>query len=463
KEVDKLLEDITALRRELEEKEILLQRIQLAETTYSCNELNNTEIARYSRQLILPEVGVAGQLKLKRSSVLVVGCGGLGCPAALYLVGAGVGHIGLVDYDTVELNNLHRQLLHKETAVGVMKSESAKNYLSNTVLSFDSINETILFNFALYSVRNFLCFSPVDRLNSSIKISTHNVQLSSENAMNIINEYDIILDATDNVATRYLLNDACVLGGKPLVSGSALQFEGQLTVYNHDSGPCYRCLFPTPPPPETVTNCGDGGVIGAVPGVIGTLQALEAIKIILSLEGHLSGRLLLFDGIQASFRNVKLRGKQQSCSVCSDMATITKLIDYEQFCGMKASDKDTKLNVLCEDDRITVSQYDSIVKEKINHILVDVRSSLEFDICKMPSAINIPIKDILNDITFSGIMSNLKSNEKLPIYVVCRRGNDSQIAAKRINDAGADEIKAKDIIGGLHSWAKVIDPSFPVY
>lgn len=185
-------------------------------------------------------------------------------------------------------------------------------------------------------------------------------------------------------------------------------------MYNQDSGPCYRCIFPIPPPPETVTNCGDGGVIGAVPGVIGTLQALEAIKLILALDGVLSGRLLLFDGTQTSFRTVKLRGRRENCDICSETPTITKLIDYEQFCGMKASDKDTKLNVLDDSDRITVNQYNSMVQAKLDHLLIDVRSSNEFDICNIPNSINIPIKDILSDKTFPSIMSKLKANEKLP-------------------------------------------------
>lgn len=200
-----------------------------------------------------------------------------------------------------------------------------------------------------------------------------------------------------------------------------MQFEGQLTIYNYNSGPCYRCIFPIPPPPETVTNCGDGGVIGAVPGVIGTLQALEAIKLILALDGVLSGRLLLFDGIQATFRSVKLRGKRENCSVCSETATVTKLIDYEQFCGMNASDKDTKLNVLDNDDRITVHQYNEIVKEQLRHILIDVRSSNEFRICSIPNSMNVPIQDILSDMSLPGILENLKANGDLPSNCLKRR------------------------------------------
>lgn len=254
-------------------------------------------------------------------------------------------------------------------------------------------------------------------------------------------------------------------------------------MYNQNAGPCYRCIFPTPPSPETVTNCGDGGVIGAVPGVIGTLQALEAIKLILSLDGVLSGRLLLFDGSQASFRTVRLRGKRDNCDICSSAPLITTLIDYEQFCGMKASDKDTALTVLESSDRITVNQYNAIVQEKVHHMLIDVRSANEFAICNIPHSINVPIKDILSDRIFPSIMSDLKRRGKLPskfccsacvcndqvqcdcvsVFVVCRRGNDSQIAVKRFNDAADNAVEAKDIIGGLHSWAQLIDQSFPVY
>lgn len=394
--------------------------------------MTNDEIARYSRQIILPNFGVTGQLKLKNGSVLIVGAGGLGCPSSLYLVGAGVGKLGIVDYDDVEMNNLHRQLLFKERDIGQPKAVAAAN----------SLHE----------------------LNSRTEIVTYCVQLSSENALKIIDEYDVVVDATDNVATRYLLNDACVLAKKPLVSGSALQLEGQLTVYNYRDGPCYRCLYPTPPPPEAVTNCGDGGVIGAVTGVIGALQAIETIKIILGQgEGIMASRLLLFDGETCSFRNVKLRGKNVKCNVCSSTPTITALIDYEQFCGSKATDKDSHLSLLTKDERIMVTDYKRLVYERQHHVLIDVRSPNEFEICHIGNSINIPIKVFQSEKTASTVIDEVAQKD-CPVYVVCRRGNDSQIVAKllkeKLGNTGHD---VKDLVGGLHSWARNVDKDFPVY
>lgn len=265
----------------------------------------------------------------------------------------------------IEINNLHRQLLHTEDKLGLSKVDSIK----------DAIN----------------------RLNSNVKVTTHNVLLNSQNAIEILTPYDLVLDATDNVATRYLLNDACVLLKKPLVSGSALQLEGQLTVYNLEGGPCYRCLFPKPPPPETVKNCGDGGVIGAITGVIGSLQALEAIKILLgNSENSLKGRLLLFDGLTSTFRTIKLRGRQKTCNVCGENPSITKLIDYEEFCGMAAMDKDPGLKILGPENRITVQEYSNIPRNS-NHLLIDVRSREEFEICQLENSLNVPIKNLLGD------------------------------------------------------------------
>lgn len=280
--------------------------------------------------------------------------------------------------------------------------------------------------------------------------------------MEIITNFDIVLDATDNVATRYLLNDACILLKKPLVSGSALQLEGQLTVYNYLDGPCYRCLFPTPPLPSTVTNCGDGGVIGAITGVIGALQALEAIKIILSLPNCLNGRLLIFDGSSTNFRSIKLRKKRDDCAVCSENPAITRLIDYEQFCSMKASDKDNSLNILPEDKRIDVKDYKKIVEQNLNHMLLDVRGVHEFEICKLNNSINVPIKKFTNEKEYKDQLIEKIKRENVPVFVVCRRGNDSQIVAQElINEVQDADIR--DIIGGLHSWSALVDPDFPVY
>lgn len=357
-----------------------------------------------------------------------------GCPSALYLCGAGVGHIGIVDYDTVELSNLHRQIVHQEQSVGVPKAISIKECL--------------------------------EKLNSTIKVTAYEEQLNSQNALQIISEYDIVLDATDNVATRYLLNDACVFASKPLVSGSALQFEGQLTVYNYRNGPCYRCLFPKPPPPETVTNCGDGGVIGAITGVIGALQALEAIKIIAGIETCLSGRLILFDGINSIFRNVKLRGKSSNCEVCVEPRKISQLIDYEQFCGMRASDKDLKLQLLPENQRISVEKLYENLQSNEQHLLIDVRSKNEYEICRLERSENHPIKMFTNQNSDSRreLVDRIKAERIPQIYVVCRRGNDSQIAAKKLTEELADvDVRVYDILGGLHAWTDQIDEYFPKY
>lgn len=379
---------------------------------------------------------VCNKFKIPRAKKLIFNClSKIGCPAGLYLAGAGIGHIGIVDYDEVEITNLHRQLLHTEKSIGTPKSTSAKNTLA--------------------------------QLNSSIEVTVHHIQLNSLNALNVIKNYDIVLDATDNVATRYLLNDACVMLKKPLVSGSALQFEGQLTIYNYSGGACYRCIFPKPPPPSAVTNCGDGGVIGAVPGVIGTLQALEAIKIVLKIDGVLTGRLLLFDGARAIFRTVKLRGKRNDCAVCSDLPIITRLIDYEEFCGLRASDKDLSLNILKPHQRISVQEYRQLVLENEPHMLIDVRSPHEFEICQLDNAINVPIKTFLNDKSNNPEGESLIERIKManvPVFLICRRGNDSQIAAERLQqNLNRSEISVKDIVGGLHSWSARIDTNFPVY
>lgn len=399
------------------------------ESTGNAEKLSNLEIVRYSRQIILPNFGVSGQLKLKHASVLIVGAGGLGCPSSQHLVGAGVGHIGLVDYDVVEVNNLHRQLMHNEEAIGLSKVESLKSSLL--------------------------------KLNSNTRVSTFNMQLDSQNANDIIKDFDIVLDCTDNVATRYLLNDTCVMLGKPLVSGSALQFEGQLTVYNYKDGPCYRCVFPKPPPPEAVTNCGDGGVFATVTGIVGTMQAMEATKIVQDFDSVLAGKLLIYDALETTFRTVKLRGRKKNCDICGENPSITKLIDYEQFCGMKATDKDSNLNILSPSDRVTVEEFSERFLSN-GHLLIDVRSKHEFEMCQLPQAINIPIKEIMDDRKIGEIHKILIASGKSPIFLVCRRGNDSQLAVQRLQKKFSKLI-FKDITGGLHAWSTKIDCQFPMY
>ncbi|XP_076279398.1 ubiquitin-like activating enzyme 4 [Lasioglossum baleicum] len=433
---EELIDEIMELRKMLRAKEAQLTTLRREKQILQDYGLSNDEISRYSRQIFLTEIGIEGQIKLKNSSILIVGAGGLGCPAALYLASAGIGHIGIVDYDDVEINNLHRQLLYTEASIGTAKVDAAAEHLN--------------------------------RMNSNIKVTPYKVQLDSNNAMEIIENYDVVLDATDNVATRYLLNDACVLSKKPLVSGSALRFEGHLSVFNY-KGPCYRCIFPKPPPPETVTNCGDGGVFGPAVGTIGVLQALEALKIVLKLPCVLSGQLLLFDGLEMKFRNISLRPKRANCLVCGDCPSVQILIDYEQFCGAKANDKDPNLNILQKDERISVEEYNTALELGTKpHMLIDVRSPEEFEICHLKNSVNVPLHKIGSTETISLIKNKMEEikeeHDKLGVYVMCRRGNDSQKAVKHLQKIFDEtDFEIKDIIGGIHAWSKKIDQTFPVY
>jgi len=405
-------------------------------TEYTHNHtLDNREIERYGRQLITPDIGVQGQMLLKAAKVLVVGAGGLGCPVALYLAAAGVGLLGIVDYDTVEISNLHRQIGHRESGTGVPKCESLANQIKE--------------------------------LNSLVETKTFNTVFTSDTAIDIIQQFDIVVDASDNVATRYLVSDACVLTGKPLVSGSALKWEGQVTVYNYNNGPCYRCLFPVPPPAETVTRCSDGGVLGPIVGVIGSLQALETIKIINNnpQNGVLSGRLMIYDGLSAVFRTVRIRSKQASCQVCGDNPTITKLIDYTQFCRSNYSESAGKVEDRIEQEKIlTVEQYSTILKSSTKHILLDVRPKNQFEICSLPNSHNIPIEDIDKPESIEKINGWVK-DDQLPVYLLCRRGNKSQDAVesicKKIDSTFHNQLK--HIKDGLLGWAESIDTSFPIY
>ncbi|KAI4503573.1 hypothetical protein M0802_000976 [Mischocyttarus mexicanus] len=456
---EELINEIAKLRELLHEKESALAYIRRTKQIPRDYGLNNDEISRYSRQIFFARNwcnrynreylvylhfyklsfyinDILGQKKIKESSVLIVGIGGLGCPSALYLTCSGIGNIGLVDYDNIEINNLHRQVLFTEGSIGMPKVTVAAEFLN--------------------------------KLNSYTKVTPYKLQLDSKNALKIIESYDIVLDATDNVATRYLLNDACVLSKKPLISGSALRFEGHLSVFNYN-GPCYRCIFPKPPSPETVTNCGDGGVLGAAVGTIGVLQAVEAIKVILDMPETLSGRLLIFDGIETRFRDISLRTKNQNCAICGKNPIIKELIDYEQFCGAKANDKDPNLNLLTSEDRITVETYHNITKFNTeDHLLIDVRSPEEFQICRLRNSINIPLYEIYKDNATKQIKSEIDKQDSgktiSKVYVLCRRGNDSQKAVKHLQKIFKDsEINIKDIIGGIHAWSNKIDSTFPIY
>ncbi|EFA77552.1 molybdenum cofactor synthesis 3 [Heterostelium album PN500] len=407
---------------------------------YKLHGLNNSQVGRYGRQLITPGVGVAGQEALLAAKVLVVGAGGLGCPIAMYLAGAGVGTIGIVDYDTVEVGNLHRQIGHNELKEGHAKAVSLA--------------------------------TACQQLNSSISVIPHTVTFTSDTALDLIARYDIVVDASDNVATRYLINDASVLANKILVSGSALKWDGQVTVYHYNNGPCYRCLFPVPPPAETVTRCSDGGVLGPIVGVIGSLQALEVIKIITNnSDGVLSGRLMLYDGLAGTFKTVKIRSRQPGCVVCGDNPTLTELIDYPQFCSSPYSDKSSKVDDRIEDELImTCKQYKSILDTNKKHILLDVRPKNQFEICSLPNSTNIPIDELSRESSIKTIEElAINENEILPIYIVCRRGNKSQDAAtilgNKLNstEKSTNSFIIKHIRDGLTGWNEEIDPTFPLY
>ncbi|KFM57494.1 Adenylyltransferase and sulfurtransferase MOCS3, partial [Stegodyphus mimosarum] len=317
-------EEIRLLKLQLKEKNAVSTNASLP-TEVCEKDLSADEIMRYSRQLIMPEIGMRGQIALKKASVLIVGAGGLGCPAAIYLAAAGVGEIGIVDYDKVDLTNLHRQVAHVVSSVGREKCLSL-----------------------LRSIKN---------INPHVKCNIYSVLLNKNNIEKIIQKYEIIIDASDNVPTRYLLNDASVLNKKVLVSGSALRFEGQLTVYNYLDGPCYRCLFPDPPPPNATTSCAEGGVLGAVTGVIGCLQALEVIKITIGLHPSYYKKMLVFDGLSGDIRVIKLRNKKSDCKICGNEPTIKQLVDYELFCNTSATDKDENISLLPSFSRITCKEY----------------------------------------------------------------------------------------------------------
>ncbi|KNC46802.1 sulfurtransferase MOCS3 [Thecamonas trahens ATCC 50062] len=386
-------------------------------------------IERYSRHLLVPEVGVNGQVALAAAKVVVVGVGGLGCPAALYLAGAGIGTLGLVDYDVVEVSNLHRQVLHTTSRIGMNKAASAKAYL--------------------------------DDYNPLIEVVAHELALTAANALDVLADYDIILDASDNVATRYLLNDAAILLGKVLVSGSALKLEGQATVYGCDGGPCYRCLYPKPPPPSAVTNCSDGGVLGVVPGIIGSIQALEAVKIAAGIGPSLSQKLLFFDASRMLFRVAKLRPRSQDCAVCGESPSVTSLVDYVQFCGAAATDKDTPASDAARGPRIdqarnvAVADYAAVVAAGTPHVCLDVRIALQHDICALEHALHIPLRDLATSDGMAKLRTAARADSPspLPVYTLCRRGIASRRALVLLDDADF-AAPVYNIDGGLKAWKR---------
>jgi adenylyltransferase/sulfurtransferase len=380
--------------------------------------LSKDEILRYSRHLIMPEVGMEGQLKLKNAKVLLIGTGGLGAPLGLYLAAAGVGRIGLVDFDVVDFTNLQRQVIHGTSDVGRKKLDSAA----------DRMRE----------------------INPFVRIDKHEVALSSENALEILKDYDIVVDGTDNFPTRYLVNDACVLLGKPNVYGSIFRFEGQATVFAYEGGPCYRCLYPEPPPPGLVPSCAEGGVLGILPGMIGIVQATETVKLILGKGEPLVGRLLLYDALSMRFRELKLR-KNPDCPVCGTHPTLTKLIDYQQFCGIPH--QETK--PLAETNEWEIDAVG--LKEKIdrgdNFVLVDVREPHEYQICRIPGSKLIPLGELPKRVN--------ELNSADDIVVHCKMGGRSAKAVEFLKQAGFR--KVKNMKGGILAWSDKVDPSVPKY
>lgn len=372
------------------------------------------ELSRYSRHLALPEVGLEGQRRLKAARVLVVGVGGLGSPVSLYLAAAGVGTIGLVDFDVVDVTNLQRQVLFDGGQTGQSKISCARERLT--------------------------------ALNPQIHIVCHELALKSENALGILSDYDLVVDGTDNFATRYLVNDACVLLDKPNVYGSIYRFEGQASVFHLKGGPCYRCLYPEPPPPGLVPSCAEGGVLGVLPGIIGSIQATEALKIILGKEDTLSGRFLLFDALSMKFTEMKVV-RDVDCPVCGENPSVTSLIDYDEFCGGATEDY--------PDNLVEISAFDLEKRlERVPHpVLLDVREPHELEISRFENAISIPVREIPEK------LDRLRQEDE--IVVVCRTGVRSARVCGVLLKAGFNRVS--NLQGGINAWARDVDHEMPVY
>jgi len=381
-------------------------------------ELSHEQILRYSRHLLMPEVGLQGQIKLKNSSALIIGTGGLGSPVALYLAAAGIGRIGLVDYDIVDSSNLQRQVIHGTSTVGKLKVESARERLQD--------------------------------LNPDIQVDIYNEPYTSENAMRIAKDYDVIIDGTDNFPTRYLTNDVCVMLGKPNIYGSIFRFDGQVSVFHAEKGPCYRCLFPEPPPPGLVPSCAEGGVLGILPGTVGTLQATEALKVLLGIGTPLIGKLLLYNALDMSFDFVTLK-KNPKCRVCGPNADIKELIDYEEFCGVPGHHADDTSAGANWD--ISAQDLKERLERDPNLILLDVREPHELEIAAIKGAKNIPLGEVAQR------MSELDSAEEMVVF--CKRGSRSARAIEILSSAGFK--KMKNLKGGINAWAEEVDKSLPLY
>ena len=377
-------------------------------------DLTREELSRYSRHLILPDVALEGQKRIRAARVLLIGAGGLGSPAALYLAAAGVGTLGLVDFDVVDVTNLQRQVLHGTSAVGRPKLESARERIAD--------------------------------LNPNVRVETHETRLTSANALEIMREYDVIVDGTDNFATRYLTNDACVLLGKPNVYGSIFRFEGQASIFAMPDGPCYRCLFPNPPPPGLVPSCAEGGVLGVLPGIVGTIQATEALKLILGIGDTLVGRLLLIDAMGMRFHTVRVP-RDPNCPACGTRE-IRELIDYDEYCGTPGGEMPASNDV----PEITPTELAARLDAKEDFDLIDVREPYEWQLGRLPTARLIPLGQL------PSALSSLDATRDIVVY--CRSGKRSADATRELRAAG---FRATNLAGGILRWSDEVDPTIPKY
>ncbi len=383
------------------------------------NELSQPEYARYARHLSLPEVGVAGQKKLKNASILLIGTGGLGSPLGMYLAAAGIGRLGLVDFDRVEASNLQRQVIHGSKDIGRPKTASAAETIAD--------------------------------INPHVQVDCHETAFTSANAMSIAESYQIVIDGTDNFPTRYLVNDVCVFQGKPNCYGSVYRFEGQASVFSYQSGPCYRCLYPEPPPPGAVPSCAEGGVLGVLPGLIGMIQAIEAVKIILGKGDTLAGRLLLFDALEMRFREMRVK-KDPSCPVCGDNPSITEPIDYQQFCGAGSRSAGDGQNEPQSPWDIEPRDLRDRIESGVEFTLVDVRQAHEYEICNLSGQL-IPLDELPRR------YGELDRNAAIIVH--CKLGGRSAKAVQFLRDQGFANVS--NLRGGITAWSKEIDPSLPTY
>ena len=382
-------------------------------------DFSNDEIARYSRHLIMPEVTLEGQKRIKAASILCIGTGGLGSPIALYLAAAGVGRLGLVDFDVVDFSNLQRQILYGTDDVGRKKLNSAKDRIK--------------------------------AVNPNVQVDLHDCFFQSENAKELVQNYDIIVDGTDNFPTRYLSNDVCVLTKKPNIYGSIFRFEGQCTVFApHLGGPCYRCMFPEPPPPGMVPSCAEGGVLGVLPGIIGVMQAIEAIKLIIGIGEPLIGRLVSFDALKMRYKEFKIR-RDPNCPICGDHPTIHELIDYQQFCGIPQADAEAEKEM--DVPTINAVELKKMFDRKEDFVLIDVREPFEYDICHIDQARLIPVGEL------PARLSELDSADEIVLH--CKSGSRSAKALRILQEAGFK--KVVNLEGGITAWSDQVDPTVPKY